>query len=197
MLKNRQRLILASQSTSRRAMLENVGLKFDCIPADLDEDGITARLLKSVVKPEGIASALAQEKAEYVSLKNPDALVIGADQVLEIEGKLLSKATSAADAQEKLKQLRGKTHRLISSVCVAQKGKAIWQHQDQARLTMRNVNDQILAGYCAAAGPALTRSVGAYELEGIGAWLFERVEGDYFTILGLPLLPLLGYLQHD
>jgi septum formation protein len=197
MQKDNGRLILASQSASRHAMLERVGLKFESIPAEIDEETLTSALLEKGAKPEAIAAALAMDKALHISAQNPGALVIGADQVLELEGKLISKAADAIEAQQKLKQLRGKTHRLVSAVCVALDGKPVWQHYDEARLVMRDVNDQILAAYCAAAGPALTRSVGAYELEGIGAWLFERVEGDFFTILGLPLLPLLGYLQHE
>lgn len=184
-------LILASKSVARTSMLEQVGLSFDSIPADIDEDAYK----REGLNPQAIAEALAKAKALHVSSFHPDVLVIGADQVLECEGELLSKADNAEQAKEKLKMLSGRTHRLISAVSVAHGGEILWSTCDEARLTMHDLDRGMLDVYCEKAGAALTRSVGAYELEATGSWLFEKVEGDFFTVLGMPLLPLLSYLR--
>lgn len=187
------KLVLASKSVARINMLKSAGLEFETQPADIDE----TPLQNSGKPPAEIAQSLAEQKALNVSGRYPDALVIGADQILECEGRLLNKAADQKEAREKLKTLRGQTHRLISAVCVVQSDKILWRHQQTASLTMRAFDDVFLEDYIQQAGEALTRSVGAYELESLGVRLFESVEGDYFTILGMPLLPLLQYLQSE
>ena len=186
-------LILASGSLARQNMLRAAGLEFETYPADIDEE---IRQI-SGSPPLDIALSLACEKALHVSAKNPDTLVIGADQILQYEGKIMSKAANENEAREKLKTLRGKTHNLISAVAVAKNDKVLWKNTACAFLTMYNFDDEFLETYIEKAGAALTRSVGAYELESIGVQLFENIEGDYFTILGMPLLPLLTYLRQE
>ncbi len=188
---NVPRLILASGSAVRAKMLRDVGLDFEVIPADIDEE----ILQNSGAPPRDIALELSKAKALHIAKQYPDALVIGADQVLGFEGDILSKALGRDEAIAKLRRLKGKAHSLISAVTVAKGELVLWQESDEAHLSMRDFDGTFLHGYLNAAGEGLTRAVGAYELEGAGAWLFERVEGSYFTVLGLPLLPLLGYLK--
>ena len=190
-------LVLASQSMARQKMLHNVGLDFTAVPANLDEASILHKMVRDNKSPRDIALALAKEKALYVAKKNPDALVIGGDQILELDGKILSKAKSKDEALDKLKAMRAKTHALISGVCVARGDKILWSAADKALLKMFDLDDEALARYADRAGEALTRSVGAYELESHGAWLFEEVRGSFFTVLGMPLLPLLAYLRAE
>jgi septum formation protein len=189
------RLILASQSASRKAMLGNAGLVFTCQPADLDERAVLAA--RGNLDPIEMAGVLAAEKALAVSRDIEGALVIGSDQILECDGEILHKATNLEDARAKLAGLRGKTHRLISAVSVTRGDDILWQDSAQARLTMHDFDDAFLDEYCARAGAALTRSVGAYELESLGVQLFDAIDGDYFTILGMPLLRLLTYLRDE
>lgn len=190
-------LILASQSVARQKMLRAVGLEFEAIPAHLDEDSLTENAIEQNQSPREIALMLAQEKALAISKDNPEALVIGSDQILECDGQMLYKAENAQAALEKLQFLSHKTHYLISAVTVAKDGEILWMHADSAALTMKNLSDEYIQNYCDKAGEALTRSVGAYEIESLGARLFEKVEGDFFTIQGLPLLPLLAYLEAE
>jgi len=197
MAENDYKIILASRSIARRNMLQNAGLIFESEPADLDEDSITRELLEAGTDIEKIAEELAGRKALHVSGNHPQALVIGSDQTLDFDGKLLSKAKSPEEAKEKLKALRGKTHRLISAASVAQGDKTLWGESECAELTMRDFDDAFLDDYIKVAGEALTQSVGAYEIENEGAKLFSDVEGDTHTILGLPLEKLLDYLQEE
>lgn len=186
-------LILASQSVARQNMLRGAGLSFETYPADIDE----AIHKNTDASPQDIARKLAEEKALAVSQKFPNALIIGSDQILEFQGKLLTKAKNQEEARTKLEMLRGKTHHLYSAVAVVQNGKVLWGDVQGAFLTMHNFSDLFLQAYLKKAGEALTRSVGAYELESLGAQLFESIEGDYFTILGMPLLSLLTYLREE
>ncbi len=177
-------------------MLRGAKLAFESRPADIDERALTNRLLDEQTPFETIAAQLASEKALAISAQHPDALVIGSDQILEFDGYMLNKAKDDIQAIERLRHMAGQSHRLISGVCVAQGGQVLWQDTDAATLTMHNdLDDQFWAHYAAHAGKALTASVGGYWLEDIGSWLFKTIEGNYFTILGMPLLPLLSYLR--
>ena len=187
------RLILASASRARRGLLAAAGVTFDVIPADVDEAAIRGKL--AAEPPEKIAAALAGAKAEAVGSLHPDALVIGADQVLALGNEIFEKSTDADDARAVLEHLRGKTHALHTGVALAERGKTSWSHVETARLKMRRFTDAFLAEYLERVGDNLRGMLGAYHLEGLGAQLFDNVEGDYFTILGLPLLPLLGELR--
>lgn len=190
-------LILASGSSARRTMLQAAGVTFRVVPADVDEDAIRAGLADSEpdAGPERVAAVLARAKSEEVSRREPSALVIGADQVLALGQEIFTKPADIAAARRALRTLAGKPHRLLSAVSIAQGGREAWQHLDVATLAMRDFSDQFLDAYLARAGERVCASVGAYELEGLGIQLFERIEGDYFTILGMPLLPLLNELR--
>ena len=188
-------LILASRSKARRALLEAAGLAFTCEPADIDEAAVTKALHAQRAKPDRIARALAEGKALKIAARHPCALVIGSDQILMQDGALIDKAADRSDALRKLRALRGRSHMLIASACVVRDDEVLWSHVDTAMIAMRAIGDDALERYADAAGSALTDCVGGYELEKLGAWLFEKVEGDYFTMLGMPLLPLLGFLR--
>ena len=172
-------------------MLRGAKLDFEIIPADIDE----TTLQQSDGSPADIAQQLAQQKALFVAQQNPNALVIGSDQVLEFEEQLLSKSENADEAIDKLKAMSGKTHTLISAATLAKGDQILWSHTDQATMTMNHLTKDDLLRYKQTAGEALTASVGGYWLEDIGAWLFQSIQGDYFTILGMPLLPLLHELR--
>lgn len=189
-------VILASGSAARKDMLSAAGLDYTAIPADIDEAKILGMLYDLGYSVSVITENLAAEKARHISAQNDGALVIGSDQTLEFENQILSKAKSADDAALKLKSLRGKTHALHSSVCVALDNKIIFTHTDTAELSMRDFDDDFLTRYMAQDPDALTSCVGAYKIEGAGAWLFSEITGNNFTIMGMPLLPLLGFL-HD
>jgi septum formation protein len=188
-------LILASASAVRAHVLDAAGVTFDVMAAHVDEDAIKESLLALGTPLHGIADALAELKAVRVSSSMPDALVLGADQVLVFEGRLINKCTDLDEACRLLRCLRGKTHKLISALVLAKAGNAIWRHVESAQLWMRDVSDVFLDDYLTAEGQDILKGVGCYRLEGRGAQLFERVEGDYFTVLGLPLLPLLAPLR--
>lgn len=190
-------LILASGSAYRRKMLEAAGLSFRTVPADVDEAALKRGLAAQSPKPTpaAVADALAQAKAQCVSDRHSSATVIGADQILALGSELLDKPGDLAAARVQLERLRGKTHRLVSAVALAEAGKVLWTHVDEAVLTMRPFSPEFLDRYLAQAGPGLCQIVGAYEIEGSGIQLFERVEGDHFTIIGLPLVPLLAELR--
>jgi len=186
-------LILASASPSRRQLLANAGLVFDLEPSGIDEDEVK-RSLGSRAAPQEIASTLAEMKAVKVSGWHPQAMVIGADSTLACNGRLFDKPPNLGAARTQLQSLRGQTHELFSSVVVARGGVRLWHWSERARLTMRQLSDDFIDAYLARAGDDVLTSVGAYQLEGVGAHLFSRIDGDYFTILGLPLLPLLSFL---
>ena len=190
-------IVLASGSRARREMLAAAGVPFTVQAADVDEPAIRARMRKADanVDPKKIAAVLAAAKAEDVSGKIGGSLIIGADQVLALGDELLSKAPSLEAAREALRKLRGRTHELHSAVAFAERGKIIWAHVGTARLTMRDFSDAFLDDYLLRAGDRVGHSVGAYELEGLGVQLFDKIEGDYFTVLGLPLLPVLAELR--
>ena len=190
-------LVLASASSARKAMLESAGLLFEVIPADIDEPAITRSISEKSagVAPAEIAAALAAEKARTVSRLRKGAFVIGSDQVLAIDRRLLDKAQSNPEARQHLQLLRARTHTLVSAAALARDGHVSWQTSKTAEMTMRNFSDAFLDDYLARAGKPLLSSVGCYELEGLGVQLFERIDGDYFTILGLPLLELLSHLR--
>jgi septum formation protein len=186
-------LILASASPSRRQLLANAGLVFTIEPSGIDEDEVK-RSLGSRAAPQELASTLAEMKAVKVSARHPEAMVVGADSTLACNGRMFDKPADLAAARKQLQTLRGQTHELFSSVVVARGGARLWHWSERARLTMRQMNDGLIDTYLARAGDDVLTSVGAYQLEGLGAHLFSRVDGDYFTILGLPLLPLLSFL---
>ncbi|HSI00490.1 MAG TPA: Maf family nucleotide pyrophosphatase [Reyranella sp.] len=187
------RLILASASPSRRQLLASAGLAFDIEPSGIDEEEVT-RSLGSRAAPQELASTLAEMKAVKVSGRHPEAFVVGADSTLACNGRLFDKPPTLDAARRQLQALRGQTHELFSSVVVAHSGQRLWHWSERARLTMRQMNDGFIDTYLGRAGAGVLSSVGAYQLEGLGAHLFTRVDGDYFTILGLPLLPLLSFL---
>jgi septum formation protein len=188
-------LVLASQSRARQMLLANAGLGFAAVPADIDERAIQQQ--SGLLEPGKIAALLAQEKARFVSAKMPDRHVIGADQTLALGTRLFSKPAGRASAAEQLRTLAGNTHELHSAVAVACGGKILFSEISTAHMTMRPLSGEEIRTYLDAAGAAVTTSVGAYQLEGLGVHLFERIEGDHFTILGLPLLPLLAFLREQ
>ncbi len=187
-------LVLASASPFRRRLLEAAGVAFRVAPAHVDETAIK-RNLASKVGPAAVAEAVAAAKAEAVSARFPGDLVVGADQVLALGDTLFDKPGDLAAARAQLERLRGKTHRQFTAVVLAQGGRVTWRAGDSATLTMRDFSDAFLEAYLARCGATLGEIAGAYEIEGVGIQLFERVEGDYFTIIGLPLVPLLAELR--
>ena len=186
-------LVLASQSRARQVLLGGAGIAFEAVPADIDERALQQK--SGLVGPGEIAALLAQEKALHVSTRMPDRYVIGADQTLALGQRLFSKPAGRAQAHEQLRALAGDTHELHSAVAVARDGKVLFSNVSVARMRMRQLSGDEIRTYLDMAGDRVTTSVGAYQLEGLGVHLFERVEGDHFTILGLPLLPLLAFLR--
>lgn len=189
------KIILASGSKARAAVLSSAGVAFEVAIAGVDEGAVKAGLLAEGAGPREVADALAELKAVRVSRKHPGALVIGADQTLDLGGRLFDKAETRAEARERLQHLRGKTHKLHSAVVVARDGEVIWREVPAARLTMRPFTDAFLDNFLTRGGEDLLGSVGCYRLEDEGVQLFSRIDGDYFTILGLPLMGLLDLLR--
>jgi septum formation protein len=190
----RNRIILASGSEIRREMLLNAGLDFVVEVARIDEQSLKASLLSENASPRDIADHLAEMKALRVSRKFPGAIVIGSDQVLEHKGQILNKPENMDAARAQLCQLRGEKHKLLSAAVVVKDGQPLWRHVGQTRLWMRGFSDQHLEAYLARQGNDVLSSVGSYKLEGEGIRFFSKIEGDYFNVLGMPLLELLNYL---
>jgi len=188
-------LILASQSRARQTLLANAGIAFEAVPAEIDEREIQRR--SGLAAPGDIAALLAREKAVAVSRQRPGRLVVGADQTLALGRELFSKPDGRAQARAQLSALAGGNHELHSAVAVARDGRIMFEAMALARMTMRPLNSVQIDAYLDTAGEAVTGSVGGYQLEGPGVHLFEHIEGDHFTILGLPLLPLLAFLRSE
>ena len=191
-------LILASGSKIRAKLLEAAGLAFIVEPPGLDESAMRQAVSgEDALQPQDVAEVLARAKAETVSDLAHGAFVIGADQVLALGDEIFAKPDSMESAREQLRALSGKTHKLQSSVALAREGEILFAHTEEASLTMRKLSPEFIGRYLAAAGEEVLSSVGAYQLEGLGIELFDKIEGDYFSILGLPLLPLLDALRRE
>jgi septum formation protein len=190
-------LVLASGSRSRRTLLENAGLVFEAVSPGVDERAAERPLLDAGAPSDDIAAALAMAKATTVSERRPADLVIGADQVLALGEERFVKPGDMEAARRQLLRLSGRTHALHSALAAARAGEIVWQHVETAHLTMRTLTPEFIGRYLAAVGAPALESVGAYQLEGRGIQLFEKVDGDYFAILGLPLLPLLKFLRTE
>ncbi len=190
-------LILASKSRARRAVLDNAGVPFEWRDAGVDEEIIKTEAVRSALPPEDLARALAEAKANAIAKQeNPEVFVIGCDQVLFLDGRLFDKPATLDDARAHLRAFSGRTHRLVSAICLAQSSQVVWSHVAAAEMHVRDLSDDFIAGYLADEGERILSSVGAYLLEGRGVQLFEKIDGDYFTVLGLPLLPLLEELRN-
>ena len=192
---NEMKLILASASPARASMLKNAGLTFEVEPANIDEAALRDHMRNEGLPISEIAATLAEYKAMSISKDHPETIVIGADQLLVQGHEIYEKPKNIVQAAEQLQKLCGQTHELISAVALVLDGNCIWRSSDAARLTMRDFTPYFLEDYINREGEALLGCVGAYRLEGLGAHLFSKIEGDYFTILGLPLLPLLEVLR--
>lgn len=188
-------IVLASGSATRQRLLRDAGVPFVVDVAQIDETAVIESLMAEKAPARDVADLLAEMKAVKVSVRHPQAFVIGADQVLSVGAELFQKPGTIAGAREQLRRLRARTHVLSSAVTVAREGSVIWRTVADARLTMRDFSDAFLDAYLADAGEDILGSVGAYHVEGLGIQLFSRIEGDTFTILGLPLVPLLDFLR--
>lgn len=192
-----RRLILASGSHIRQKLLRDAGLEFDILTKEIDETALRDVLLQQGASPQIIAETLALKKAVVISEDVKDTLVIGCDQILALGSEIFSKPQSQQQARQQLEQLRGGAHELLSAVVVCLNGKDIWRHTGHVRLQMRDFSGAFLEGYLERNWPSIRQSVGGYKLEEEGIRLFSAIEGDYFTVLGLPLLALLGYLTQS
>ncbi|KAB2681646.1 MULTISPECIES: Maf-like protein [Brucella/Ochrobactrum group] len=190
-------LILASKSPFRSALLKNAGIAFSTASAEVDERAVEAPLYETGATPEEVAQVLAEAKALDVSEKNPGAVVIGCDQTLSLGDKIFHKPADMEAARRQLLKFSGMTHQLNSAVVLAKDGKTLWRHVSIARMTMRDLDPGFVGRYLGRVGDTALCSVGAYQVEGPGIQLFEKIDGDYFTIVGLPLLPLLDELRKE
>jgi len=190
-----EKLILASGSPYRKALLENAGIEIETVPAHVDERAVEATLQGSGLTPEDVALVLAEAKADEVSARKRGALVLGCDQTLSLGDEVLHKPADMEAARRQLLRMSGKQHNLNSALVLMRDGKALWRHVSVATLTMRELSPIFIGRYLAAVGDKALTSVGAYQIEGRGIQLFEKIDGDYFTIVGLPLLPLLAELR--
>lgn len=187
-------ILLASASEIRLTLLQAAGLSVTSQPARIDEDSIRMAMQAEGASPRDLADTLAEVKARKIAEKNPTSLVLGCDQILELNGKIFAKPESLDEARAQLCALSGQTHRLLSAAVLYQDGQPVWRHVGQARLTMRGLSDPYLTDYLTRNWSSIRHAVGCYKLEEEGVRLFSAIEGDHFTILGLPLLPLLSYL---
>ncbi|WP_271897717.1 Maf-like protein [Candidatus Phyllobacterium onerii] len=190
-------IILASKSPFRATLLKNAGIAFTVQSADIDERAVEAPLYDSGATPDDVAQILAEAKALDVSERNPSVLVIGSDQTLSLGDEIVHKAEDMEAARRQLLKLSGKTHHLNSAVVLAKDGQTLWRHVSVARMTLRDLDPGFIGRYLSRVGTIALQSVGAYQIEGEGVQLFEKVDGDYFTIVGLPLLPLLAELRRE
>jgi septum formation protein len=190
-----EKIILASASPFRKAILIDAGIAVETVPAELDERTLEAPLKNSGASPEDVALVLAEAKAVNVSTRKPGALVLGCDQTLSLGDEIFHKPADMEGARRHLLALSGKTHQLNSAAVLARDGKVLWRHVGIASLTMRKLDPAFIGRHLARVGERALQSVGAYQIEGEGIQLFEKIEGDYFTLIGLPLLPLLAELR--
>jgi len=187
-------IVLASESAIRAQLLRQAGIEFDVQRPRVDEVAVKAALLSENAPPRDIADALAELKARKISVRNPGSLVLGCDQVLDFEGTLLSKPNSSEQALEQLQSMRGKRHMLLSAAVICRDGEPVWRHVGQVRLRMRDSSDAYLNDYVTRNWDSIQHAVGAYKLEEEGVRLFSTIDGDYFNVLGLPLLEIINYL---
>lgn len=188
-------VILASSSTARKSLLQNAGVEFEVLAARVDEEAIRDALVFDGASPTDLADALAEMKARKISEKRPDDLVIGCDQVIDFEGRIISKSGTRDHLKQQLKEMRGKRHDLLSAVVIYEGGKPVWRYVGKARLTMRDLSDSYLEDHLDRNWQDVRHAAGGYMLEGEGVRLFSNVSGDYFTVLGLPLIEVLSFLS--
>ena len=189
-----EQLVLASGSATRAALLRAAGLEFEVVVPRVDEETFKEGLLAEGASPRDVADALAEMKAARVSVRRPEAFTLGCDQTLSCEDRLFSKPATRDEAREQLRELMGRTHKLLSAAVIYQHGRPVWREVTEAKLTMGRMSDAWLDGYLERNWESVRHSVGAYRIEEEGVRLFTKIEGDHFTILGLPLLPLLSFL---